>query len=347
MSSTTPIPTTISAQTTTPKPPSDNPLLKTTRSNSTRPLTSLENAFCGATAGLIARAVVSPFDVIKITLQLETQKRTYGILRPTSTGVLVCASRILKKEGVRGFFKGNLSAEYLYLTYGASQFLIFGTIERMLGRVDGMHKSVRSFVGGAMAGAIATSVTYPFDLLRTRFVAQEASHKVHTSIIGAVRQISREEGIRGFYRGLWPACLQIMPYMGIVFTSYDALGSGYRWMRRSLFVSQSGVFRTLDSVQDALIGGGAAVIGKCCVYPLDLVRKRLQVQGPHLKNYANGNVPRYTGMSNALAYIVRHEGFLALFRGLTPALIKAAPASATVFYIYGQTRDLVLTLKPE
>ncbi|KAJ1667680.1 mitochondrial thiamine pyrophosphate transporter [Coemansia sp. RSA 1813] len=321
--------------------PRDNVLMRTSRSGAVRSLSTGENILCGATAGLVSRAIVSPFDVVKITLQLETQKRTAGVLR--SDGVIHCAAKILRNEGVRGLFKGNLSAEYLYLTYGATQFLAFGALESAFRKIDAVPQKTRSFVCGALAGGIATSVTYPLDLLRTRFIAQESTNRIHASIVGAIAQIYRDEGPRGFYRGLWPACLQIMPYMGIVFTSYDTLASGYMWMRRNVVASNGPVVRTIDSVQDALIGASAAVIGKCCVYPLDLVRKRLQIQGPRLQNYAHGAVPRYTGLSNALLFIVRNEGFLSLFRGLTPSLIKAAPASATVFFVYGQTRDLILS----
>ncbi|KAJ2720412.1 mitochondrial thiamine pyrophosphate transporter [Coemansia sp. Benny D115] len=324
--------------------PPSNALLRTSRSHSTRPLTATENALCGATAGLASRSLVAPFDVVKITLQLETQRRSYTP-RPTRSSVLACATRIYSREGIWGLFKGNLSASYLYLSYGATQFFVFGSVDRVLAKISAIPKEIRSFVGGASAGAIATSVTYPFDLLRTRFVAQESSHKVHQSILGAISQITREEGMQGFYRGLWPACLQIMPYMGIVFASYDALGSGYKWIRNTVVQSDNPLLRTLDSMQDAIIGGSAAVIGKCCVYPLDLVRKRLQIQGPHLKSYAGGNVPRYTGMSQALMTIARNEGFFALFRGLTPALVKAAPTSAVIFYVYGLTRDLVLSVR--
>ncbi|KAJ1835433.1 mitochondrial thiamine pyrophosphate transporter [Coemansia sp. RSA 2706] len=321
--------------------PGDTLLTRTSRTTAQRRLAPVENALCGATAGLVSRALVSPFDVVKITLQLETAK---SASRLRTGSVIACATRIMHAEGVRGFFKGNLSAEYLYLSYGAMQFLAFGTIEAALRRAQA-PKRVRSFVGGALAGALATSVTYPFDLLRTRFIAQELSSRVHSSLVEAVGHIYREEGVRGFYRGLWPACLQIMPYMGIVFTSYDMLASGYRWARRTV-LSESPILRLLDPVQDAVIGAGAAVIGKTCVYPLDLVRKRLQIQGPHLLSYAHGRVPKYVGMSDALMYIVRQEGVLALFRGLTPALIKAAPASATVFFVFGHTRDLLLSLRP-
>ncbi|KAJ2132164.1 mitochondrial thiamine pyrophosphate transporter [Coemansia sp. RSA 1807] len=308
-----------------------------TRSTSMRQLTATESALCGATAGLISRAIVSPLDVVKITLQLETA-------RNTPHTVTSCASRIMRTEGMRGFFKGNLSAEYLYLTYGAMQFLAFGAVDRAL--QNRVPKRIRSFVGGALAGATATCVTYPLDLLRTRFVAQQLEFRVHATLREAVTKIYRDEGVRGFYRGLGPACVQIMPYMGIVFTSYDVLASSYVWARKRVPVSPR-VLSAVDSVKDAVIGACAAVVGKTCVYPLDLVRKRLQIQGPHLLSYARGHVPKYRGMSDALVYIARTEGVLALFRGLTPALLKAAPASATVFFVFGHSRDLLLSLRPE
>ncbi|KAJ1936218.1 mitochondrial thiamine pyrophosphate transporter, partial [Linderina pennispora] len=105
-----------------------------TSRTATRQLTSLESAFCGATAGLISRALIAPFDVIKITLQLETRRRSFGILK--ADGVVECAKQIMQREGVRGFFKGNLSAEYLYLSYGAAQFLVFGAVERTMAQTD-------------------------------------------------------------------------------------------------------------------------------------------------------------------------------------------------------------------
>ncbi|KAJ1733011.1 mitochondrial thiamine pyrophosphate transporter [Coemansia sp. Benny D160-2] len=321
-------------------------LMRTTRSGAARRLTAGENVVCGAMAGLVSRAVVSPFDVVKITLQLQT---TQTQTQRQRGGAIRCLRSIVHKEGVRGLFKGNVSAELLYLGYGAAQFLAFGALESALARTGVLPSKSRTFVCGALAGGIATSATYPLDLLRTRFVAQGigAASRVHKSIAGAVVQILRDDGPRGLYRGLWPACLQIMPYMGIMFASYDVLGSAYKRMRATVVTSHGVVARTVDSMQDALIGGSAAVVSKCCVYPLDLARKRLQIQGPRLSSYAQGAVPRYTGLANALVSIVRSEGPRALFRGLTPSLIKAAPASATVFFVYGQTRDLVLSLRSE
>lgn len=45
--------------------------------------------------------------------------------------------------------------------------------------------------------------------------------------------IYHNEGSRGFYRGLWPAIIQIMPYMGLLFSSYDLFAKGFKKLRVS------------------------------------------------------------------------------------------------------------------
>jgi solute carrier family 25 thiamine pyrophosphate transporter 19 len=88
---------------------------------------------------------------------------------------------------------------------------------------------------GAAAGATATSLTYPLDLLRTRFAAQGLP-PVYNSIGHAVTTIYRTNGIKGFYYGICPSLWQFVPYVrlrqstffnsyqvGIQFFVYDGL----------------------------------------------------------------------------------------------------------------------------
>lgn len=63
-----------------------------------------------------------------------------------------------------------------------------------------------------MAGTVATVITYPFDLLRTRF-ALEGTTKIYSGFFGALVDISRKERIGGFYRGLTPSVISIIPQM--------------------------------------------------------------------------------------------------------------------------------------
>ncbi len=113
----------------------------------------------------------------------------------------------------------------MYICYSAVQFTVYRSTTVLLHTAVGdraLPHAVESFVSGAAAGAAATTATYPLDLLRTRFAAQ-GNDRVYTSLARAVRDIARDEGTRGFFRGLAPAIGQIVPYMGVFFAVYESL----------------------------------------------------------------------------------------------------------------------------
>ncbi|RKP33977.1 mitochondrial carrier domain-containing protein, partial [Dimargaris cristalligena] len=82
-------------------------------------------------------------------------------------------------------------------------------------------------------------------------------------------------------------------------------------------------------------GGLAGAISKTIVFPLDVVRKRLQVQGPSRAYFGRDPVPVYeSSVWRTLKQIARQEGVGGLYRGIVPGLLKSAPASAATFFIY-------------
>ena len=187
-----------------------------------------------------------------------------------------------------------------------------------------------AFIAGAAAGAVATTATYPLDLLRTRFAAQ-GSDKVYRSLIGSIRDIARTEGPRGFFQGVGAGVSQVVPYMGFFFAVYETL--------RPVISPLNLPFGT----GDATAGVVASVLAKTGVFPLDVIRKRLQVQGPTRTRFVPGRgyraVADYTGLSvwGTGRVIVRREGWGGLYRGLAIGLVKSAPASAITMWTYEHT----------
>ncbi|KAF8980854.1 mitochondrial thiamine pyrophosphate transporter [Entomortierella lignicola] len=408
----------------------------------TSSLTKAETVFCGSTAGVVSRFVIAPLDVVKIRLQMQTQRKelpnvfkrnsfsgssaqpqqasaakngltgdsyTHNVARanlsPKYRGMFSGMATIAREEGIRGLWKGNMAAEYLYLTYGGLQFLIYQQTKSFLSkagelstqRTTAMNLSstpsylintvanssaAQSFISGATAGIIATACTYPFDLLRTRFAVQR-NVKVYTSVPQAFQHIIQKEGIRGFYKGMSPALIQVIPYMGVMFGSYDTLKQFASWLKTNTNSSKSArksnssslqldsepmtikgfssVGQILLGLEDMLCGAISGIISKTVVYPLDMVRKRLQIQGSeqqkaNLAIFNSSTLNPNTGASNApkmvaqalptsavrcMVQIVRQEGYLALYKGLLPGLLKAAPASAVTFLVFSQMGALV------
>lgn len=286
--------------------------------------------------------MIAPLDVIKIRLQLQIHSLSEpssirNLDGPVYKGTLGTLKQILREEGLTGLWKGNIPAELLYLTYGSVQFSAYTSISHLLETIPPPYtlpSSATSFISGATAGAAATTVTYPLDLLRTRFAAQ-GNDRVYTSILASVRSIAQHEGARGFFRGLGAGVSQIVPYMGLFFASYE-----------SLKPVMAGTTLPFGS-SDAVAGIVASVLSKTAVYPLDTTRKRLQVQGPHRSRYVHRNIPTYTGVLMTLGHIWKHEGRRGMYRGLTVSLLKAAPASAVTMWTYERVMGAMIAFDEE
>ncbi|KAF9547746.1 mitochondrial thiamine pyrophosphate transporter [Mortierella hygrophila] len=402
-------------------------------------LSKTETVFCGASAGVVSRFVIAPLDVVKIRLQMQTHRKDLSTLlklkggssrvesaasaasrQPRYKGMFSGMALIVREEGIRGLWKGNMAAEYLYLTYSGIQFLVYQqtkvflkksadisaqkaatvksigsasstTVAGTAGIVTGAvvaaplsafstiagSSAVQSFVAGANAGTIATACTYPFDLLRTRFAIQR-DVRVYTGIIQACGHIYRADGLQGFYRGMTPALIQVIPYMGVMFGSYDSLKHLASWLKKRADVESSYSKRTITAspgsgaassekerpvktvgqfllgLEDLLCGALSGVISKTGVYPLDMVRKRLQIQGSEQQKSMATLVSGTTSGSKAvvvnklpttvwrcMVHIAQREGYLALYKGLLPGLLKAAPASAVTFLVFSQAGAFV------
>ncbi|KAK5117705.1 mitochondrial thiamine pyrophosphate transporter [Meristemomyces frigidus] len=292
----------------------------------------------GACAGLISRFCIAPLDVLKIRLQLQYHSLAEPLAGPVSRtpiGVLRLARDIFRHEGITGFWKGNIPAEGLYLSYGATQFLAYRSANQVMEALEEsaglkLPGAAKSFVSGAAAGTAATTITYPLDLLRTRFAAQ-GTEKVYAGLIASLRDITRLEGPAGFFRGLPAGIAQIVPNMGLFFALYE----GFKPLTADIHLPfGSG---------DAVAGISASILSKSAVFPLDTVRKRLQIQGPSRARYVSGSrMPAYErGVAGTLTAIVRKEGWRGLYRGLSVSLVKAAPASAVTMWTYERALHLL------
>jgi hypothetical protein len=151
------------------------------------PLLSLSMSVSSIESNFVVRFVIAPLDVVKIRLQLQAHGT--GTLKdavvdgPTYRGIGDTMRTIVRQEGIRGLWKGNIPAELLYMTYGPAQFVALKECTLFLQRTTPqIPEDLRNGIAGGVAGAVATAATYPFDLLRTRFAAQ-GSQKVWLLLI--------------------------------------------------------------------------------------------------------------------------------------------------------------------
>lgn len=103
-------------------------------------------------------------------------------------------------------------------------------------------------------------------------------------------------------------------------------------------------------------GALSGFFSKMVVYPFDLVRKRLQMEGPSLSS-SNTYRAEFVGSATTittttstnwytcLKNIIKQEGYKSLYKGLAPSLLKVAPANAVTFMVFEETKDFLVWLK--
>jgi len=121
---------------------------------------------------------------------------------------------------------------------------------------------------------------------------------------------------------LW--CLQI-PYVGLNFSVYESLKD---WLIRSKPFGMKAQDSELSVTTRLACGAAAGTVGQTVAYPLDVIRRRMQMVG--WKDAASvvagegKSKLEYTGMVDAFRKTVQHEGFGALYKGLVPNSVKVS-----------------------
>ncbi|XP_078257990.1 mitochondrial thiamine pyrophosphate carrier [Rhinoraja longicauda] len=294
-------------------------------------LSPTQAAMAGSAAGLLTRVFINPLDVLKIRFQLQIERLSLQEPRAKYHGIAQATSRIFREEGLQAFWKGHVPAQLLSISYGAVQFASFESLTKFAhnAMLYESRNPIVHFVCGGLAACTATVTLQPIDTLRTRFVAQ-GEPKVYRNLWHAVITMFRSEGPLSFYRGLTPTIIAVFPYAGLQFASYNIFHRISKWASVS-----SG------NVHNLVCGGCAGIISKTLTYPLDLLKKRLQVDGFQKARIAFGQVQTYEGFLDCVSQLARGEGLRGFYKGLSPSILKAAFSTGLIFFWYELFREIL------
>ncbi|CAN6718597.1 unnamed protein product [Malus baccata var. baccata] len=301
-------------------------------------LSIAKSLVAGGVAGGVSRTAVAPLERLKILLQVQNPHSI------KYNGTIQGLKYIWRTEGFRGLFKGNgtncarivPNSAVKFFSYDEASKGILWFYRQQTGNEDAQLTPLLRLGGGACAGIIAMSATYPMDMT-------DMSPQQYRGIYHALTTVFREEGPRALYRGWLPSVIGVVPYVGLNFAVYESLKD---WLIKS---------RPFGLVQDSELsvttrlacGAAAGTVGQTVAYPLDVIRRRMQMVG--WKDAASVVVGdgksrvslEYTGMVDAFRKTVRHEGFGALYKGLVPNSVKVVPSIAIAFVTYEVVKDVL------
>ncbi|RUS90728.1 hypothetical protein EGW08_001532 [Elysia chlorotica] len=294
-------------------------------------LSATEHACAGAVSGALSRAIIQPLDVLKIRFQLQVEPLNKAA-DPKYYGMLQASRKIIGEEGIKAMWKGHIPAQILSIAYGVAQ---YGSFEFLTQKVwhylpetlTTTYRPITHTICGGLSGCMGAAFVHPVDVIRTRFVAQ-GEPKVYKNLIHAIQSIMVKDGIQGYYRGLVPAVSLVGPQMAAQFGLYAFFSRMWDNSVKKL------VPAIPSSVDHFICGSGAGFFAKLFVYPLDVVKKRLQVQGFEEARQSFGVVRKYNGIFHCFFVSLRDEGVQFMFKGLSPSLLKSSAVAGINFCVY-------------
>ncbi|KNZ56127.1 hypothetical protein VP01_2491g4 [Puccinia sorghi] len=304
----------------------------------------------GGIAGAVSRTATAPFDRLKVYL-ITAQPRTSAdgmvsrtTARSTVTNLMGSLKLIYNEHsgcqtsldpprnhswGLRNFFIGNGLNVIKVFPESAIKFFVYEYAKNLLNHYPNSNSQNRSnlvrFLAGGLAGVVSQVLIYPIETLKTQLMSStiNESFQGRALLIYTIKRLNRTGGVRGYYKGLLAATMGVFPYSAIDMSAFDALKRAYR--TASGTEDETGVLATL------LCGAVSGGVGATVVYPLNVVRTRLQAQGTPY------HPQRYHGILDCVRQTFVRERWPGFYRGLAPSLLKVIPAVSISWLVYEQS----------
>ncbi|KAG9694789.1 hypothetical protein KCU95_g6379, partial [Aureobasidium melanogenum] len=310
--------------------------------------------WAGYVSGAAGIIIGNPLDIVKVNLQrgdrgapllAPTPAQTTPPILPTpSTATPQTSQTTNAAKNLSTLLKGTAAP---ILGYGALNALMFITYNRCM---ETLHQDParptslsKTWLAGALGGLATFLVSAPTELIKCRAQVSGTEH----SSWHIAKELWKERGLRGLYWG------------GAVTSVRDSVGYGfYFWsyeLSKRVLISETPDAEKPEWMTILLCGGIAGVVTWASVFPLDVIKTRVQTQGisrPPVGMISSEQsellLPRDSGRLSTVqvarqAY--REEGLSVFFRGLGVCSFRAFFVNAVQWAVYEWMMHILLPSK--
>jgi solute carrier family 25 folate transporter 32 len=180
-------------------------------------LSLTEHLSYAAIAGFMTLTITNPIWVVKTRMVLQVSSKS-TVYRGLFDGL----SQVARTEGLRGLYSGYVPGIF-GISHGVIQFISYEKMKEYYYKRNNYKLdeklSVFPYIALSAASKVfAVSMTYPYQVVRSRL--QDASCQYNGSWDIILRTV-RNEGWRGFYKGIVPNLIRVTPACCITFVCYE------------------------------------------------------------------------------------------------------------------------------
>jgi len=266
--------------------------------------------YFGGIAGSMAACVTHPLDLIKVQMQTHSGKVSMPRM----------AMKILKSDGIGGFYSGLTASVMRQMTYTITRFGCYETAKKQM--PAGSNNSFIQKVGlAAISGAAGGLVGSPSDLINVRMQNDTKlpfeQRRNYRNVIDGLFRISREEGVQRLFSG---------GTMNVTRAVVMTVGQLAFYDQVKQMLIQHTVME--DNVSTHLLSAiTAASVATILTQPVDVLKTRMM----------NAKPGEFKGVADCFLYTAR-TGPTSFFRGLVPSFIRMTPHTICLFLFVEQLR---------
>ncbi len=264
----------------------------------------IKNLVFGGTAGCISRTIIAPLDKIKILMQFRQTKMPFRTFMKNN----------IKEEGFLNLWKGNGTNILRIFPFSGLQFFTYDLCKSTFLQ-DTEATNTQRFIFGGISGIVATTVTHPIDVVKHRLMC----YKGINSFKEARLDIYKENGgsFKNYFKGYGSTISSLTPFIALNFATFDFLKDNL-----------PEAINSKNPLTSLSLGATSSLISQTICYPLDTIRRRMQNKEMKYKNgFAAGK------------NILKNEGILPFYSGLTANILRMVPNTAIRFALFDLLKE--------
>ncbi|KAL4640440.1 mitochondrial brown fat uncoupling protein 1 [Arapaima gigas] len=281
------------------------------------------------TAACIADLVTFPLDTAKVRLQIQGEKAAVGAAKNIRyRGVLGTITTMVRTEGPRSLYNGLVAGLHRQMAFASIRIGFYDNVKQFYTGGKENPGVIIRILAGCTTGAMAVSIAQPTDVVKVRFQAQlnlTGVDRRYSGALRAYRQIFREEGLRGLWKGTLPNITRNALVNCTELVTYDLIKEVI--LKHKLMT---------DNLPCHFVSAfGAGFCTTVIASPVDVVKTR----------YMNSPPGQYTSAISCAWTMLTREGPTAFYKGFVPSFLRLGSWNIVMFVSFEQLKRAMMMSK--
>lgn len=175
----------------------------------------------GGLVGPFAAMISTPFELIKMQLQLQSKLSGESSQTKTVHGLIGMTRHILQEHGFSKLYRGHVVNIIREMVFLSTYFMVYENIKEILKEQLSLGMKIAVPLAGGISGATGWLISFPLDNIKTN-IQGIALNKTPEKAIDIAKRLLREKGIRGLYFGVAPSVMRSFIVSATRFSVYES-----------------------------------------------------------------------------------------------------------------------------